>query len=63
VFRPGSTAPAAILADAYGAFLAKSPAADGALRALRPALAAAVDACVAAAGHAWAYSMQRADGG
>lgn len=51
MFRPGSTAPAAILFDALDLFDRKSPKADENIRTIRPELASAVDTCIEAAGH------------
>ncbi|KDQ19047.1 hypothetical protein BOTBODRAFT_28535 [Botryobasidium botryosum FD-172 SS1] len=50
VFRPGSASPAAILFDARDHFDRKSAKADESIREIRPELAAAVDACIDAAG-------------
>ncbi|KAG8959165.1 hypothetical protein FRC03_008376 [Tulasnella sp. 419] len=50
VFKPGSTAPAAILFDALEHFERKSPKADEAIRSIRPELAGAVNDVVEAAG-------------
>ncbi|KZV75893.1 vacuolar protein sorting-associated protein 16 [Peniophora sp. CONT] len=61
--RPGSTSPAAILLHAHAGFTGadKRPAgrADEDIRAIRPELAAAVDALVQAAGEEWEPVWQR----
>ena len=59
VFRPGSTAPAAILYDAWVLFSKRSPKADESIRSIRPELAAAVDGCIDAAGREWEPQWQR----
>ncbi|PPQ73925.1 hypothetical protein CVT26_006551 [Gymnopilus dilepis] len=59
VFRPGSTAPSAILFDAWDSFTKKSPKADESIRSIRPELAKAVDECIEAAGQEWEPYWQR----
>lgn len=59
VFRPGSTAPAAILFDAWENFEKRAPKADESIRSIRPELAAAVNECVDAAGREWEPTWQR----
>lgn len=59
VFRPGSTAPAAILYDASENFQKHAPKADENIRSIRPDLAKAVDECIDAAGREWEPYWQR----
>ena len=59
VFRPGSTAPAAILYDASENFQKRAPKADENIRSIRPDLAKAVDECIDAAGREWEPYWQR----
>ncbi|KAG7441120.1 vacuolar protein sorting-associated protein 16 [Guyanagaster necrorhizus] len=59
IFRPGSTAPAAILYDAWQSFTERSPKADESIRNIRPDLAIAVDQCIDAAGQEWEPYWQR----
>ncbi|GJE94839.1 vacuolar protein sorting-associated protein 16 [Phanerochaete sordida] len=59
VFRPGSTAPSAILYDAWELFTKRSPKADESIRSIRPELGAAVDECIDAAGREWEPYWQR----
>lgn len=59
VFRPGSTAPAAILYDAWELFSKRSPKADESIRSIKPELAAAVNGCIDAAGEEWEPYWQR----
>lgn len=60
IFLPGSTAPSAILHDAWSHFVKRSPRADEAVRHIRPELASAVDACIDVAGWEWGVRTQRA---
>nr|CAG8648885.1 189_t:CDS:10 [Entrophospora candida] len=64
IFGIGSTAPAAMLFDALDHFEKSSPKADENIRAIRPALADAVDACIEAAGYElnqyWQKSLLKA---
>lgn len=59
IFRPGSTAPSAILYDAWESFTQKRPKADESIRSIRPDLATAVDECIDAAGQEWESYWQR----
>lgn len=59
VFRPGSTAPAAILFDAWDSFQKRAPKADENIRSIKPELAKAVDECIDAAGREWEPHWQR----
>lgn len=59
VFRPGSTAPAAILFDAWENFQKRAPKADENIRSIKPELAKAVDECIDAAGREWEPYWQR----
>ncbi|KAL5523006.1 VPS16 [Sanghuangporus sanghuang] len=59
VFRPGSTAPAAILFDAWENFQKRAPKADENIRSIKPDLAKAVDECIDAAGREWEPYWQR----
>ena len=59
IFRPGSTAPAAILYDAAENFQKRAPKADENIRSIRPDLAKAVDECIDAAGREWEPYWQR----
>ncbi|KZT04540.1 vacuolar protein sorting-associated protein 16 [Laetiporus sulphureus 93-53] len=59
VFRPGSTAPSAILYDAWENFTRRSPKADESIRNIRPELGAAVNECIDAAGREWEPFWQR----
>ncbi|EJC99299.1 vacuolar protein sorting-associated protein 16 [Fomitiporia mediterranea MF3/22] len=59
VFRPGSTAPAAILFDAWENFQKRAPKADENIRSIKPELAKAVDECIDAAGREWEPQWQR----
>lgn len=59
VFRPGSTAPSAILYDAWESFTQRLPKSDESIRSIRPELAAAVDECIDAAGQEWEPYWQR----
>ncbi|KAI8822509.1 Vps16, N-terminal region-domain-containing protein [Fimicolochytrium jonesii] len=60
IFKIGSTAPGAILFDAYEHFEKKSPRADENIRNIKFELAEAVDTCVEAAGHELNAPRQRA---
>ncbi|KXN92144.1 hypothetical protein AN958_09236 [Leucoagaricus sp. SymC.cos] len=59
IFRPGSTAPSAILYDAWESFNNRSPKADESIRSIKPELAKAVDECIDAAGKEWEPYWQR----
>ncbi|KDQ58687.1 hypothetical protein JAAARDRAFT_57575 [Jaapia argillacea MUCL 33604] len=59
IFRPGSTAPSAILYDAWENFSRRSPKGDEGIRSIRPDLAAAVNECIDAAGQEWEPYWQR----
>ncbi|KAI5121711.1 hypothetical protein M0805_002104 [Coniferiporia weirii] len=59
VFRPGSTAPAAILFDAWENFQKRAPKADENIRSIKPDLAKAVDECIDAAGREWEPYWQK----
>lgn len=59
IFRPGSTAPSAILYDAWESFNNRSPKADESIRSIKPELAKAVDECIDAAGQEWEPYWQR----
>ncbi|KAI9106064.1 Vps16, N-terminal region-domain-containing protein [Phlyctochytrium arcticum] len=60
VFKIGSTAPGAILFDAFDHFEKKSPRADENIRSIRSELTEAVDSCLDAAGHEIHPTRQRA---
>ncbi|KAJ3016348.1 hypothetical protein HKX48_004067 [Thoreauomyces humboldtii] len=60
VFKIGSTAPGAVLFDAFEHFEKKSPHADENIRDIRAQLTEAVDTCLEAAGHELHLGRQRA---
>lgn len=59
IFRPGSTAPSAILFDAWESFQKRAPKAHESIRGIKPDLAKAVDDCIDAAGREWEPFWQR----
>ena len=59
IFKPGSTAPAAILYDAWENFTKRSPKSNESIRSIRPDLASAVNDCIDAAGREWEPFWQK----
>ncbi|KAI9347012.1 Vps16, N-terminal region-domain-containing protein [Obelidium mucronatum] len=59
IFKIGSTAPGAILFDAYDHFQRKSPRADENIRSIKSELSLAVDACLEAAANEFNSSRQK----